>query len=63
MPRDDQNLVHSVAFRVTEAQWVILQRYAEDNEKTIPQLTKETLFEKVGLESPAEVRRRYGQTK
>lgn len=63
MPGDSKNLVHSVAFRVTEAQWVILQRYAEDNGKTIPQLTKEALFEKVGLESTTEVRRRYGQTK
>ncbi len=63
MPRGDQSLVHSVAFRVTEEQWVALQRYAENNETTIPQLAKEVLFERVGLEAPTESRRRYGQTK
>lgn len=63
MPRGDRSLVHSVAFRVTEEQWVALQRYAENNETTIPQLTKEAVFERVGLETPAESRRRYGQTK
>lgn len=63
MPRGDQSLVHSVAFRVTEEQWVALQRHAEDNETTIAQLAKEVLFERVGLETPAESRRRYGQTK
>lgn len=63
MPRGDQNLVHSVAFRVTEEQWVALQRYAQNNETTIPQLTKEVLFERVGLKNRVERRRRYGQTK
>lgn len=63
MTRGDQGLVHSVAFRVTEEQWVALQWHAESNGTTIPQLAKEVLFERVGLEAPAESRRRYGQTK
>jgi hypothetical protein len=63
MSRGDQSLVHSVAFRVTEEQWVALQRYAGNNAITIPQLAKEVLFERAGLGTPAERRRRYGQTK
>jgi hypothetical protein len=63
MPRGDQSLVHSVAFRVTEEQWVALQRYADRNETSIPKIAKEILFEKVGVETRAESRRRYGQTK
>ena len=63
MPHSEPSLVHSVAFRVSEDQWIALQRYAEDEEATIPQVAKAALFEKVGLETRAEGRRRYGQTR
>lgn len=63
MPRADPSLVHSVAFRVSEDQWLALQRYAENEGTTIPQVAKEALFEKVGLKTRAEGRRRYGQTR
>lgn len=63
MPRAETNLVHSVAFRVTEEQWIALQRYAGIEGLTIPQAAKEALFERVGLEIRAEGRRRYGQTR
>ena len=63
MPRADPSLVHSVAFRVSEDQWVDLQRYAKNEGVTIPQVAKEALFERVGLELHSEVRRRYGQTR
>ena len=63
MPRAEPSLVHSVAFRVSEDQWIALQRYAENEGATIPQVAKAVLFEKVGLETRAQGRRRYGQTR
>lgn len=63
MQRDDPTLVHSVAFRVSEDQWVALKRYAENNGTTIPRLAKEVLFERLGLETRVEGRRIYGQPK
>ena len=63
MPRSEPSLVHSVAFRVTEDQWIALQRYAENKEATIPQVAKAVLFERVGLETREVGRRRYGQTR
>ena len=63
MPRPEPDLFHSVAFRVSEDQWIALQRYAENEGATIPQVAKAALFERVGLETPAEGRRRYGQTR
>lgn len=61
MPRTDSSLVHSVAFRVSEDQWIALQRHAENEGSTIPQVAKEALFKRVGLETRPEGRRRYGQ--
>lgn len=63
MPRDELDLVHSVAFRVSEDQWIALQRYAKNEGATIAYIAKAALFEKVGLETQAEGRRRYGQTR
>jgi hypothetical protein len=63
MSSGDQSLVHSVAFRVTEEQWVALQRYADNSKTTIPQIAKQVLFERVGLKTKVATRRRYGQTK
>lgn len=63
MSRAGPSLVHSVAFRVSEDEWIALQRHAESLGSTIPQLAKEALFERVGLEVRAEGRRRYGQTR
>lgn len=63
MPRAQPDLVHSVAFRVAEDQWIALQRYAKKEGTTIPQVAKAALFERVGLETHTEGRRRYGQTK
>lgn len=61
MPRAKSDLVHSVAFRVSEDQWKALQRYAQNSGTTIPQVAKATLFETVGLTVRDEGRRRYGQ--
>lgn len=63
MRRAEPSLVHSVAFRVSEDQWIALQRYAENEGATIPQVAKAALFERAGLETRAEGRRRYGQMK
>lgn len=63
MPRAEPSLVHSVAFRVSEDQWIALQRYAKNEGTTIPQVAKAVLFERAGLETRAEGRRRYGQTR
>ena len=63
MPRAEPDRIHSVAFRVSEDQWIALQRYAENEGATIPQVAKAALFERVGLETRAEGRRRYGQTR
>lgn len=59
--RAETDLVHSVAFRVTEAQWLKLQRRAQQEGTTVPQLAKAALFEKLGVEVPAKPRSRYGQ--
>lgn len=60
--RAETDLVHSVAFRVTESQWLKLQRYAQQKGATIPQLAKAALFEKVGVQARPRGRRSYGQT-
>ena len=54
-------LVHSVAFRVTEAQWRRLQQWASQEGNSIPQLAKAALFEKAGMETRSHSRSRYGQ--
>jgi hypothetical protein len=48
--------VHSVAFRVTEDEWNRLQRKAQENDSTVPQLAKAALFEKVGLKTGSKSR-------
>jgi hypothetical protein len=53
-------IAHSVAFRVTEAQWLKLQQIAQQEETSIPQLAKSVLFESVGIKTESK-RRRYGQ--
>ena len=60
--RAETDLVHSVAFRVTESQWLKLQQYAQQKGATIPQLAKAALFDKVGVEARLKDRRSYGQT-
>lgn len=62
MPRDDEQLKHSVAFRVTESEWIRLQAIAERNGATVPQLAKELLFKSAGLRPPGRKRSPYGQT-
>ena len=59
--RAESELVHSVAFRVTEAQWLKLQKRAEQEGTSIPQLAKAAVFEKVGVEASARSRSAYGQ--
>ena len=62
MARSDQaELVHSVAFRVTEAQWTSLQKWAKQEATTIPQLAKLALFERLGIEDPPRKKGPYGQ--
>lgn len=63
MPSAKPSLVHSVAFRVSEDHWIALQRYAESKGATVPEVAKAALFERVGLETGAAGRRRYGQMK
>ncbi len=46
------DLVHSVAFRVTESQWLKLQQQAEIEGTSIPQLAKAAVFEKIGVQPP-----------
>lgn len=57
----ESDLVHSVAFRVTEAQWLKLQERAEQEGTSIPQLAKAVLFERVGVEASGRSRSTYGQ--
>lgn len=61
MPADDEQLRHSVAFRVTELEWTRLQKIAENSGVTVPQLAKELLFESAGLPAPKRKRSNYGQ--
>jgi hypothetical protein len=62
MARSDRgNLVHSVAFRVTEAQWIDLQRCAEKEAATVPQLAKLALFERFGIKAPPRLNSPYGE--
>ena len=57
----ENELVHSVAFRVTEAQWLKLKQRADQEGKSVPQLAKAALFEKVGVEARPQSRSTYGQ--
>lgn len=56
-----ENLNHSVAFRVTESEWGVLQSTAKKQKITVPQLAKALLFESVGLGIPQSTRNSYGQ--
>jgi hypothetical protein len=47
--------VHSVAFRVTEGEWGRLQRRAQEEGTTVPELAKAALFEKIGLKAALKV--------
>lgn len=59
--RNSDGLMHSVAFRVTEAQWKSLQQVAQSQMTTVPQLAKQILFEQAGLEIEPLKRQAYGQ--
>jgi hypothetical protein len=59
--RSENDLVHSVAFRVTEAQWLKLKQRADQEGTTVPQIAKTALFEKIGLEAQPQSRSSYGQ--
>ena len=61
MSADNEQLRHSVAFRVTEPEWARLQAIAESSGITVPQIAKELLFESAGLPSPRRKRSNYGQ--
>ena len=54
-------LVHTVAFRVTEEQWRRLQHLAGEGGTSIPQLAKAALLGKIGLEVKPLSRSLYGQ--
>jgi predicted HicB family RNase H-like nuclease len=56
-----ETLRHSIAFRVTENEWRILQSTAKKQKISVPQLAKALLFERVGFEIPQRTRNSYGQ--
>ena len=62
MQSDNEQLRHSVAFRVTESEWIRLHAIAEKNGATVPQLAKELLFKSAGLRPPDRKKSLYGQT-
>ena len=51
--RDSQFKAHSVAFRVTEEEWQKLTQAAKRAGTSIPRITKQILFQKLGLRSEA----------
>jgi hypothetical protein len=59
--RIENELVHSVAFRVTEAQWLKLKRIADQEGTSVPQLAKAALFQNAGVEPQPQSRSSYGQ--
>jgi len=61
MAHVDQNLSHTVAFRVTEAQWRVLLSASKKAKTSVPQLAKALLFERVGIDVPKPARNSYGQ--
>ena len=54
-------LKHSVAFRVTNYEWVELQKIAEKRGVTLAQYAKELLFKSAGLHVNKRRKRSYGQ--
>ena len=61
MQHAENGLFHSVAFRVTEAQWLKLKQKADQKGTSISQLAKAALFESAGVEPRPQARNRYGQ--
>lgn len=59
--REKEELRHSVAFRVTEAEWIDLKKRAVKESTSIPQLAKLALFKMLGVELPVRSRSSYGQ--
>jgi hypothetical protein len=59
--RRKEELLHSVAFRVTEAQWIDLRKRAGQQATSIPQLAKLALFKMLDIELPHRSRSSYGQ--
>ncbi len=61
--KEDQldDLRHSVAFRVSEKEWRLLQKAAGEKQTTVPQLAKQLLFERMGWRVPVRGKREYGQ--
>lgn len=55
-----ERLTHSVAFRVTEEEWVKLQDIADEAGATVPQLSKTLLFKAAGLRPPKRKKSPYG---
>lgn len=62
MSGDLRELKHSVAFRVNEDEWRMLTAAAEKAGTTVPQLAKQILFARVGIDYLPK-RRVYGQVK
>lgn len=62
MPSDTEQLRHSVAFRVTESEWIKLQAIAGESGVTVPQYAKALLFKSVGLRPSERRKSPYGQT-
>ena len=57
---DEHELRHSVAFRVTEAEWRTLQQAAKKLGVSVPQMAKQRLFEATGLQPLEAKRSAYG---
>ncbi|MBK9584591.1 MAG: hypothetical protein IPO55_01555 [Alphaproteobacteria bacterium] len=61
MPSDNDQLRHSVAFRVTESEWIKLQAIAGESGVTVPQFAKALLFKSAGLRPSERKKSPYGQ--
>jgi hypothetical protein len=57
---DEHELRHSVAFRVTEAEWRSLQLSAKKLGMSVPRMAKLRLFEATGLQAVGAKRSAYG---
>ncbi len=60
MAEANENLKHTVAFRVTEEQWQTLVALALENKTSVSQLAKARLFDGAGLDAPKPSRNPYG---
>lgn len=61
MQSDNDQLRHSVAFRVTETEWIKLQAIAGECGVTVPQYAKALLFKSAGLRPSERKKSPYGQ--